>query len=64
MNCAGFVNEEETKLTFVDIESDGSHCYTDHTLWMVEELDGLCIQCKVIGVLSSIQHVIVNKRIM
>lgn len=41
------------KLTFVDIQSDGSHGNSNHAFRMIEELDGFCVQGKVIGVLKQ-----------
>lgn len=41
------------KLTFVDIQGDGSHSNANHALGMIEELDGFCVQGKVIGVLKQ-----------
>ena len=38
-------------LTFVDVEGQGADGDADHTLRMVEELDGFCVQGKVIGML-------------
>jgi hypothetical protein len=37
--------------TFIDIKCDCPDCYSDHALGVVEELDSLCIQGKVIRVL-------------
>lgn len=38
---------------FVDIQGDGSHSNSNHTFRMIEELDGFCVQGKVIGVLKQ-----------
>ena len=40
-------------LTFVDIESQGPHCYPHHTLRMVEKLDGLSVQGKISQMLNG-----------
>ena len=40
------------KHTFEDIEGDSPYCNAHHGLRMVEELDGFCVQGKVIGVLG------------
>ena len=37
--------------TFVDVECDGADCDADHTLWVVEKLNGFGVQGKVISVL-------------
>ena len=41
------------KLTFVDVQGDGSHSNSNHALGVIEELDGFCVQGKVIGVLKQ-----------
>lgn len=38
-------------LTFVDVESDGADCDADHAFRVVEKLNGLGVQGKVISVL-------------
>ncbi len=38
-------------LTFVDVECDGADCDADHTFRVVEKLNGLGVQGKVISVL-------------
>ena len=38
--------------TFEHIESYGPYCYAHHGFWVIEELDGLCVQGKVICVLQ------------
>lgn len=38
-------------LTFVDVECDGPDCDADHAFRMVEKLNGLGVQGKVISVL-------------
>lgn len=38
-------------LTFVDVECDGADCDADHAFGMVEKLNGLGVQGKVISVL-------------
>lgn len=40
-----------TALTFVDVECDGSDCDADHAFRVVEKLNGLGVQGKVISVL-------------
>ncbi len=38
-------------LTFVDVECDGADCDADHAFWVVEKLNRLGVQGKVISVL-------------
>lgn len=40
-------------LTFVHIESDSPDCNPDHALWVVEKLNGLRVQGKIISVLEA-----------
>lgn len=41
------------KLTFVDVQGDGSHSNSNHALRVIEELDGFCVQGKVVGMLKQ-----------
>lgn len=43
-------------LTFVDVERYGADSYPDHALRMVEELNGLSVQGKIISVLCGRQR--------
>lgn len=45
-------------LTFVDVERNGSDCDADHALRVVEELNGLGVQGKIVSVLCERDRVV------
>lgn len=42
-----------SSLTFIHIECDSPDCDPDHALWVVEKLNGLRVQGKIISVLEA-----------